>query len=214
MQESFNFAYSSLEDPEAGEENPLDNRSLWPTDLPGFREGLYAYHTTLLQFSRRLTRVFALALDVPEDTFDKYVKHPEAEMRLSHYPDQKVSIDDQHGLSGHTDFESFTIVTQNDIAGLEVLSKAGHWIKAPPVPGSFVINIADCLMRQTNDYFKSTVHRVINQSGNERYSIPFFFGFDTTMKLEPVSSCISEENPAKYPTMTSGEYFEWKMARD
>lgn len=71
------------------------------------------------------------------------------------------------------------MVTQDSTpSGLEVLSKSGHWVKAPPVPGAFVVNIADCFMRQTNDYFVSTVHRVVNRSGRERYSLPFFFGFD------------------------------------
>ena len=32
--------------------------------------------------------------------------------------------------------------------------------------------------------FKSTVHRAINRSGVERYSIPLFFGTDYDVKLE------------------------------
>jgi isopenicillin N synthase-like dioxygenase len=101
-------------------------------------------------------------------------------------------------------------VTQDDKAGLEVLSKSGYWIKAKPIPGSIVVNIADCFMRQTNDYFVSTVHRVVNKAGAERYSCPFFFGFDHNMKLEPVPTCVSDSNPMKYPIVTSGEYLKWR----
>ncbi len=184
--------------------------SIWPTDLPGFREGLYAYHTPLVQFSRRLTRIFALALHLPEDSFDQYVKRPEAGMRILHYPQQEYSVDDQNGIGAHTDVECFTIVTQDDCGGLEVLSKTGGWIKASPIPGSFVVNIADCFMRQTNDFFVSTVHRVVNKSGKERYSVPFFWGFDRKMLLEPVATCVSDENPMKYPVITAGEYYAWR----
>jgi hypothetical protein len=35
-----------------------------------------------------------------------------------------------------------------------------------------------------DDVFKSTVHRVINKSGLERYSIPLFFGTDYDVRLE------------------------------
>ena len=34
-----------------------------------------------------------------------------------------------------------------------------------------------------DDVFKSTVHRAINRSGVERYSIPLFFGTDYDVKL-------------------------------
>ena len=35
-----------------------------------------------------------------------------------------------------------------------------------------------------DDVFKSTVHRAVNRSGVERYSIPLFFGTDYDVKLE------------------------------
>lgn len=209
LSEAFNWAYDPAEDPEAVDKEGK-SVSIWPSDLPGFREGLYAYHTKLLQLSRRLTRIFALALHLPEDYFDEYVKKPEAGMRILHYPAQERSADDQQGIGAHTDVECFTIVTQDSCGGLEVLSKGGSWIKASPIEGSFVVNIADCFMRQTNDFFVSTVHRVINRTGKERYSVPFFWGFDRTKLLEPVPTCVSSENPMKYPVVTGGEYYHWR----
>lgn len=209
LSEAFNWAYDPAEDPEAPETESA-SVSIWPADLPGFREGLYAYHTKLLQLSRRLTRIFALALRLPEEYFDEFVKRPEAGMRILHYPAQEHSADDQQGIGAHTDVECFTIVTQDQSGGLEVLSKSGSWIKASPIPGSFVVNIADCFMRQTNDFFVSTVHRVINRTGKERYSVPFFWGFDRTKLLEPVPTCVSEDNPMKYPVVTGGEYYKWR----
>lgn len=156
--------------------------------------------------------MFALALHLPEDAFDEYVKVPEAGMRVLHYPAQTASRDDQNGIGAHTDVEYFTIITQ-DSEGLEVLSKSGGWIKVQPVPGSFVVNIADCFMRQTNDFFVSTVHRVVNESGRERYSAPFFWGFDRATPITPVKTCVDEQHPPKYPKMTAGEYYEWRTVR-
>ncbi|KAL6413045.1 2OG-Fe(II) oxygenase superfamily protein [Ilyonectria robusta] len=209
LSEAFNWAYDPIEDPDAVDDAD-PSVSIWPSNLPGFRKGLYAYHTQLLRLSRQLTRIFALALHLPENYFDPYVRKPEAGMRILRYPEQKYSIDEQNGIGAHTDVECFTIVTQDSSGGLEVLSKAGVWVKAKPIPGSLVVNIADCFMRQTNDLFVSTIHRVINLSGNERYSAPFFFGFDRTKLLEPVRTCISDDHPMKYPIMTGGEYYAWR----
>ncbi|KAI1070257.1 hypothetical protein LB507_010368 [Fusarium sp. FIESC RH6] len=209
LSEAFNWAYDPREDPEAVE-GCEPSVSIWPSDVPGFREGLYAYHTELLRLARQLTRIFALALHLPENSFDEYIRKPEAGMRILHYPEQSHSADDQNGIGAHTDVECFTMVTQDSAGGLEVLSKSGTWVKAKPIPGSLVVNIADCFMRQTNDFFVSTVHRVINKSGRERYSAPFFFGFDRSKLLEPVSTCVSETNPMKYPVMTGGEYYTWR----
>lgn len=154
-----------------------------------------------------------MALHLPEEYFDEYVKRPEAGMRILHYPEQTHTVEEQNGIGAHTDVECFTIVTQDSAGGLEVLGKNRSWVKAEPIPGSFVVNIADCFMRQTNDFFVSTVHRVINKSGRERYSAPFFFGFDRNKLLKAVPTCVSEENPMKYPVMTGGEYYAWRTNR-
>ncbi len=44
-----------------------------------------------------------------------------------------------------TDYGVLTILGQDDVGGLEVLTKDGQWIAAPPIPGTFVVNIGDML---------------------------------------------------------------------
>ena len=45
----------------------------------------------------------------------------------------------------------------------------------------------------TDDVFKSTVHRAMNKSGKERYSMPLFFGTDYHVNIE-VRGCSSKMN--------------------
>lgn len=216
LMEAYNFGYHPRYDSEVttfDEPTEPHHKLLWP-DLPGFKETLYKHYTELLDLSRRLTRVFALALDLPEDHFDQYMHKPEGAMRILHYPQQEATPEEQLGIGAHTDFDCFTMLSQDANEGLEVLSKSGYWIKAKPIPGSIVVNIADCLMRQTNDFFVSTVHRVVNKSGAERYSIPFFFAFEKTKPLEPVPTCVSEDNPMKYPVMSILEYLRSRKVKE
>ena len=212
LYEAFNWGYDPAKDPEYPDPS-LPENALWPKDMPEFKAKLKAYQTEMIGFARRMTRMFALALHLPENAFDDYVRRPEASLRILHYPKQERSRDEQNSIGAHSDVEAFTCVVA-DGEGLEVFSKSsGRWIKAEPVKGAFVLNIADCFMRQTNDFFVSTIHRVINETGRERYSVPFFFGFNRSTLLKIVPTCLSEDNPAKYPVMTAAEYYRWRARR-
>jgi len=105
----------------------------------------------------------------------------------------------------------FTILWQDSVSALQVMNADGKWIDAVPIEGTLVLNLGDQFARWTNDVFKSTVHRVINKSGLERYSIPLFFGTDYDVKLEPLPSCVSEDNPAKYEVVTAGDYVKSRL---
>lgn len=79
------------------------------------------------------------------------------------------------------------MLLQDDVGGLEVLNANAHWIPATPIPGTFVINVGDFLMRLTNRKFLSTVHRVANKTGKERYSMPWFCSFNLDATVEVCS---------------------------
>jgi len=55
------------------------------------------------------------------------------------------------------------------------MRRDGYWISAPPKKGCFIVNVGDQLQAWSNDLYVSTLHRVLNYSGQERYSVPFFF---------------------------------------
>lgn len=109
------------------------------------------------------------------------------------------------GLGAHTDLQCFTLLAQDMVGGLQVLSKEGQWLNVKPIADTFVVNIGDYLMRMTNDRLKSTVHRVHNHSTVDRYSMPFFFGFNFNEKCSVLPSCTDEKSPPKYEPISCGE---------
>lgn len=179
----------------------------WPEGLPGFREALLDYHAAMLAFGAEIFTAFALALELPEDFFAPRIVKPMAHMRVLHYPSQEGEVDErQIGIGAHSDYECFTILSTDEVPALQVLNTAGEWIQAPPIPGAFIVNVGDLMARWTNDYFQSTVHRAINRSGRERYSIPFFFGPRPTELIEVLPSCQSPLRPPKYAPITAADY--------
>lgn len=183
--------------------NPMAGPNVWP-DLPGFREAVSEYYRAVFELGQTLFRGFALAFDLPENYFDRYVSAPPSQLRLLHYPDSPEAAEASVGIGAHTDYECFTILLPT-APGLEVMNGAGEWIDAPPLPGAFVVNIGDMLETFTNGELTATSHRV-RKLNYERYSFPLFFSCDYDAEVAPLPRFVSPERPARYPSLVAGEH--------
>jgi isopenicillin N synthase-like dioxygenase len=195
------------DDPHALAGKPLQGPNQWPDEaaLPGFRAVIERYVAEMTDLARRLVNAIAIAIDLPEGGMDGCFEEPTTFLRLLHYPTQP----EEAGLFGsapHTDYGFITLLAQDDVGGLEVKNRAGEWIAAPPIPDTFVMNVGDILARWTNDRFVSTPHRVINRSGRERYSQPFFFDPAMDEVIEALPTCVPEGGQPKYPPVRYGDY--------
>jgi isopenicillin N synthase-like dioxygenase len=184
----------------------FDNR--WPRDLPGFRETCLEYYDAVSALGTKMLRVQSVALGLPFDYLEKQEAFNPSHntLRLLHYPPRDPALDGQFGIGPHTDYGYCTYLAQAKKPGLEILTRDGDWIEAPALEGHFLVNNADMCRRWTNDRWRSAPHRVINKTGEVRYSIPLFFGTRPDVRLECLPSCQSEENPPKYKPMSFGEY--------
>jgi isopenicillin N synthase-like dioxygenase len=186
--------------------NPMYGPNLWPERPIAFRHDVSAYVDEMVRLGRRLFCGFALALGLDEHWFDDKITKPMGQLRVIHYPPQVGPIDPKKiGIGAHTDYECFTILSQS-APGLQVRNAAGHWVAAPPIDGALLVNMGDCMERWTNDQFRSTLHRVINLSGQERYSLVFFYGANYHATVECLPSCRNEQRPARYPPVKAGEW--------
>ncbi len=196
-----------LTDPDVVAGLPLHGPNRWPAECPWLREASEAYFAQTDALGRRLLKICAASLDMPEDHFLQYCTKPMVQMRLFHYPPQTpVSDDKAFGVAPHTDYGMITLLLQDPIGGLELKKRDGEWVSAPHIPGTLVINIGDLFQRWTNDIYVSNLHRVVNRTGKERYSIPTFFNLDYNAMVSCLPTCQSADKPAKYPPIKSGDY--------
>ncbi|GIF54253.1 iron/ascorbate oxidoreductase [Asanoa iriomotensis] len=181
-------------DPRAG--LPLHGRNLFPTAVPALRDAVLDYQAALTALAQDVLRGVARSLDLPADYFAAgYTRVPTVLFRIFHYPPQPPETD-AWGVGEHTDYGLLTLLAQDENGGLSVRTPSG-WVDAPPLPGTFVCNIGDMLERLTGGWYRSTLHRVRNRSGNERLSYPFFFDPDFGAEVPPL--------PGRARTTAAGE---------
>jgi isopenicillin N synthase-like dioxygenase len=218
--ETFSLRYNPINDPTMSNPESLlsdpsysygNDEFLWEgtSHIPGFRETTIEFWQRRLTLARKMIRIFALALDMPEDYFDSVTTNPGADGLYVHYPGcpQTVSDDAETdvGIGSHTDIQCVTLLWQDMSGGLQVLSASDEWLDARPIPGTLVVNIGDFLQRLSNNRFKSTVHRVYNRQTTSRYSMPFFLGFNPDSVCKVVPSCVDEDHPALYEPISCGK---------
>ena len=162
----------------------LSGPNQWP-DLPQFRDTLTTYAAQMTTLGQRLIALTAAACNADPADLTPAFQNPTIWLRLLHYPPSPAqSPDDLYGSAPHTDFGALTLLAQDGVGGLQVQTPSGDWVDDPKIESTFVVNVGDMLNRASNGFLKSTPHRVINRSGRERYSIPFFFDpyINTTIK--------------------------------
>ena len=155
----------------------------------------------------------AMALDIEHDFFEARFHEPISVLRMIHYPPRHTATSaEQQGAGAHTDYGCITLLYQDDAGGLQVRARDGEWIDAPPITGSFVVNIGDMMARWSNNRYTSTPHRVISPLGVDRYSMPFFTEPHPDTLIDCLPNCSSADDPAKYTPVTSAEYLLSRFA--
>ncbi len=186
--------------------------NLWPP-LPKFKRTLSDYYGAISRLAGQLCMAFECDLGLERGFFAARMRKPTSQLRLIHYIENNSPVNfGDVNMGAHTDYECFTILHQST-NGLQVMNLDNQWVEAPPIPGTFVINIGDMLEAWTNGVYTSTLHRVVNH-GAERYSIPFFVAADQETNVEPLPQFVSADRPSAYEPLVAGDHLLSQMARD
>lgn len=181
--------------------------NVWPEGMPEFRRDVYNAYRCFQELAQTIFSLFAVGLGLQDDHFVPLTDKPASVMNLNYYagraPDEPGRAS---GIGAHNDYEAFAMLWQDDVGGLQIESLGGDWEAVDPLAGSLVINIGELMQRWTNDRFRATRHRVVNDSARERVSIACFGNTSYHARIECIASCCSARNPARYKPVMSGEY--------
>ncbi|KAI0733309.1 hypothetical protein C8Q72DRAFT_633485 [Fomitopsis betulina] len=148
-----------------------------------------------LQVLHPLLRLFAMGLELPEDTFvnmHNFNAVGESYVRMMKYfprPAEDEVKAKQVWLKGHTDIGTITLLWSQPVNALQMLMPDGQWRYVRHIENALVVNSGDAMEFLSGGFYKPTIHRVVqppqDQRGYDRLSLIYFGLTDDDVKLVP-----------------------------
>lgn len=184
-------------------------------ELPEFVATGIALYKAFERTGAVLLEAIALHLGLNKDYFQKNIHHGNSILRAIHYPPITQEPKSAIRAESHEDINLITLLVGASAGGLQLLDKRGNWLDIQPGDQEIVVNVGDMLQRLTNNYLKSTTHRVVNPPRSEwhtsRLSIPFFLHPRSHMDLSCLPQCVDDAHPLAYEPITAGEYLDERL---
>jgi isopenicillin N synthase-like dioxygenase len=194
--------------------------NLWPAEVPEMRASWTDLYRALDRVAAQLMRIFAAALDLAPDFFDRTIDRHITALRALNYPPQlEPPLPDQLRAGAHSDYGSLTLLSMQDApGGLEVHRDGDVWERVAVSPHAFVANLGDLMAQWTNDTWRSALHRVGNpprehSGGARRQSLAFFHQPNYDAEVVPLASRCGPDRPPRYAPTTSGEHLYMKLTK-
>ncbi|MBK6929868.1 MAG: isopenicillin N synthase family oxygenase [Saprospirales bacterium] len=163
----------------------------------------------------QLLEAIALYLGLAPDYFQQYIAYGNSILRSIYYPPITQEPASAIRAEQHEDINLITLLVGASAGGLQLLNSRNEWVPVLPEADEIVINVGDMLQRLTNNYLKSTTHRVVNPPREEWYlprlSIPFFLHPVSRMRLDCLPACVTADNPLHYEPISAGEYLDERL---
>ena len=194
--------------------------NLIPSQPSGFDTALVDIYRGFETLASDLMRIFAVALDQPEDTFARLIDRHFSILSVHHYPSLSVSPKPGQLRTGaHTDYGSLTILAMTEAdGGLEAQAANGQWIPVQAGRGQLVVNLGDMMQRWTNDRWVSTMHRVVapqklGDAASRRMSIGYFMHPNFDAEIACIPSCLKPGESPRYKPITAGGHIREKIEK-
>ncbi len=212
LKEFFQIGQEVIDDDPVPYEYP---KNVHVAEVPNFTMSGLKLYRAFEKAGAHLLRAIALHLGLPEQYFDEHILNGNSILRAIHYPPITQEPASAIRAEQHEDINLITLLVGASAGGLELLDAHNEWVPILPEDDEIVINVGDMLQRLTNNYLKSTTHRVVNPPRElwhlPRLSIPFFLHPKSSMDLSCLPSCVTEQRPLAYSPITAGEYLNERL---
>ncbi|KAH9325215.1 hypothetical protein KI387_005393, partial [Taxus chinensis] len=166
-------------------------------------ETIGAYILSMEDLKRKISSIIiaSLGLDKVETFYLSDFEKGTSVFRIHHYYSDGKFAAGEEALFAHTDPHCFTILYQDNGAGLQIQSKEGNWVHVKHIPNSLIINVADSLKAWSNGRYRSVNHRVVYKDWTNRISLGWFMMFPDK-EIRVPAEFIDDQHPQCYRPFT------------
>ena len=164
--------------------------NLWPPEMPDFKDAVYKYYLEFSKVEKKLANQIEETFNLDKNFISsKMTEKSPSTMRLIYYPAVEGTPEDNlFGISAHTDYEVFTLLTQSE-KGSQLKHRSGEWHLVDCNRYEIIVMLGDMLEVMTNGLVKATPHRV-PPTAWERYSITRFCAIEGHYEVSPLEQFV------------------------
>lgn len=179
-------------------------------------EILKEYGSNMTRLSRSIIDIVLMCMGADfEEKFKSEFDNCHGYLRIINYsPHQGVAEKEVEGLGMHTDMSCVTIVYQDEIGGLQVKSKEGHWMDINPCEETLVVNIGDLMQAWSNGKLRSSEHRVVLTQPVNRFSMAFFWCFEDEKEISAPNEVVGKGNLRAYKPFVCADYLRFRQSSE
>ncbi|KAG8050238.1 hypothetical protein GUJ93_ZPchr0009g395 [Zizania palustris] len=175
----------------------------WPSAPVDLREATASYARACQRLFRELMDAALEALGIVGRRRDELLEECEGGSQMMMVncfpacPEPDLTL----GMPPHSDYGFLTILLQDEVNGLEVMSSQGdgEWLVVEPQPGALVVNVGDHLEIFSNGSYRSVLHRVRVNGRRARVSVASLHSLAAERVITPAAELVNEpDKPRQY----------------
>ncbi|KAL0365183.1 UNVERIFIED_CONTAM: 2-oxoglutarate-dependent dioxygenase 19 [Sesamum angustifolium] len=169
--------------------------------LEPIREVVTEYCKRSREVVRKLLRGISESLGIEESEMEKSLGLDSSlQIFIANLYPRCPNPDAAVGIAPHSDHGLFTLLIQNQVAGLHIQHK-GNWVHVTPRPNSILVNTGDHLQIFSNGKYKSVLHRAVVNKMKARISIAVANGPSADTVVSPAPRLLQTQGcrPAYVP---------------
>ncbi|OMO80571.1 Oxoglutarate/iron-dependent dioxygenase [Corchorus olitorius] len=185
---------------------------MWPNGHDHFCQSISTMMKQLEELSEMIGLMIVDSYGLGEEAAESFLKHYML-LRLMKYL-APPSGEYTNALIPHTDKCSSALLCEDQIAGLEIETKDGQWVKVFPSPGSFVFMVGDILMAWSNRRMHAVKHRVMMKGKKDRYSFAAFAIPVEGSIIKAPKELVDEDHPQVFRDFDYTDFFNFSYSEE